>query len=204
MRRGQNGGVQRDLKVNTAEKPARGHPTKLLLVSAQSVLLLLVVLSPCHVMGVGEDEETQEERILAKRLRDTIASPVVENLDNAVGLCDPSKQNVTLVELPDDDVTTFVGIATKEYTQKKTVSEALQLCKPDIQKAMNNAEPIVACYTQYGDSREYAIEFAVTYVCTGSAVASGNTFSATLVATVLAPDGESGFGLEVLDVAQVA
>ena len=79
MRRGQNGGVQRDLKVNTAEKPARGHPTKLLLVSAQSVLLLLVVLSPCHVMGVGEDEETQEERILAKRLRDTIASPVVEN-----------------------------------------------------------------------------------------------------------------------------
>lgn len=205
MRRGRNGDVQCALKakVNAAKKPARCL-TKLLVVSAQSILFL-VILSPCHVVGAGENAaELQEERSLAKSLRDTIASPVVESLDNAVGLCDPSRQNVTLVELPDDDIKTFVGIATKEYTQKKSVSEALQLCKPDIQKAMNKAEPVVACYTQYGDSREYAIEFAVTYVCTGSTVASGNTFSATLVATVLASDAVSGFGLEILDVAQVA
>ena len=203
MRRGWRGDTQRGLKVNAVNPPAR-YLKKLLLVSAQSILLL-VVLSPCHVMGASETAAgMQEEGSLAKSLRDTITSPVVESLDNAVGLCDPSRENVTLVELPDDDIATFVGIATKEYTQKETVSEALQLCKPDIQKAMKNAEPIVACYTQYGDSREYAIEFAVTYVCTGSTVASGNTFSATLVATVLAFDAESGFGLEVLDVAQVA
>ena len=205
MRRGWRGDTQRGLKVNAVNPPAR-YLEKLLLVSAQSILLL-VVLSPSHVMGASETSaRMQEEGSLAKSLRDTITSPVVESLDNAVGLCDPSRENVnvTLVELPDDDIATFVGIATKEYTQKETVSEALQLCKPDIQKAMKNAEPIVACYTQYGDSREYAIEFAVTYVCTGSTVASGNTFSATLVATVLAFDAESGFGLEVLDVAQVA
>jgi hypothetical protein len=203
MRRGRRGDKQRGLKVNAVENTAR-YLRQLLLVSAQSILLL-VVLSPCHVMGASDTgARMQDEGSLAKSLRDAITSPVVESVDDAVGLCDPSRENVTLVELPDDDITTFVGIATKEYTRKEAVSEALQLCKPDIPKAMKNAKPIVACYTQYGDSREYAIEFAVMYVCTGSTVASGNTFSATLVATVLASDAESGFGLEVLDVAQVA
>lgn len=157
------------------------------------VVCLVVIL----LTGVLYVESSQQGQGMAD------LSPTGENL--MYQACDPRVHpNMTQVSLPNDDVTTYAGLATMDFASSPgPLSDVLLRCNPQIQSSMDTIDIDEACYRNETKYREFSVVFDVTFACRGTTVPPGSNYQVTLLADIVVPNSGSKTPLQVTGVYQI-